>query len=78
MEKILAWLNASNRMKHLVGGFLIGLFADDLYCAEYAGVGVAAALELKDKLWGGKPDWIDFSITVIGVNIGYGIRIFIS
>jgi len=70
MNKILEWLKESNRWKHLVGGFLIGLFADSDYCAAYAGVGVAATLELKDKLWGGKWDWLDFSLTVGGVIVG--------
>lgn len=43
-------------------------------CAAYAGVGVAAALELKDELWGGKWDWIDFGCTVAGVVVGRLIR----
>ena len=72
--KIKGWLFESNRWKHLVGGILIGAGANDWYCAAYAGVGVAAALELKDKLWGGKPDWIDFALTVAGVAIGYTLR----
>ena len=49
--------------------------ADDDYCAAYAGLGVAASLELKDKLWGGEWDWIDFGLTVAGVGIGRIIRI---
>jgi hypothetical protein len=74
MKKIINWLFASNRLKHIGYGVLIGFGADDWYCAEYTGIGVAGALELKDYLWGGKPDWIDFTLTVVGVNIGYGIR----
>lgn len=74
MKKIIEWLLASNRLKHIVGGVLIGVGANDWYCAEYAGIGVAGAMELKDYLWGGKPDWIDFLLTVLGVNIGYGLR----
>lgn len=75
MRKILTWLKQSNRYKHLIGGLLIGAFADSDYCAAYAGVGVAASLELKDKLWGGKWDWIDLAITVLGVVIS---RLFIT
>lgn len=71
------WLRESNRSKHLIGGIMIGAGANGLYCAAYAGLGVAAALELKDKLWGGQPDWIDFAITVAGVAVGYGLRIII-
>ena len=75
MKKFLKWIGASNRYLHLIGGFLIGLFANSVYCAAYAGIGVAGALELKDKLWGGKPDVIDFGITLVGVIIGYCIRL---
>jgi len=75
MKKIFSWLSQSNRWEHLVGGFLIGFGANGWYCAAYAGVGVAAALELKDRLWGGKWDWIDFVLTVGGVSVGRLIHI---
>lgn len=74
MKKIVEWLNKSNRWKHLVGGVIVGAGANDWYCAAYAGFGVAGALELKDYLWGGKPDIIDFLLTVAGVGAGYGLR----
>lgn len=74
MNKILRWLQASNRYKHLAGGVLIGLGADDWYCALYTGLGVAAALELKDKLWGGKWDWYDLLLTAAGAVAGHLIR----
>ncbi|MYM13338.1 hypothetical protein [Muribaculum intestinale] len=77
MKKVISWLKQSNRLKHIGGGIVIGAFADSDYCAAYAGIGVAAALELKDKLWGGKWDWIDFALTVAGVVIGRLIRIVI-
>ena len=53
MKKIFKWLRESNRYAHLLGGVAIGLGADNWYCAGYAGVGVASALELKDRMWGG-------------------------
>lgn len=77
MRKLFKWLKESNRYKHLLGGIAIGAFANSLYCAAYAGVGVATALELKDKMWGGKFDFIDLSLTLAGVAIGYGVRIMI-
>ena len=77
MRKLFTWLKASNRYKHLLGGIAIGAFANSLYCAAYAGVGVATALELKDKMWGGKFDFVDLSLTLAGVAIGYGVRIMI-
>lgn len=74
MKKVLAWLRESNRSKHIVGGIVIGFGADSTYCAAYAGAGVAGALELKDKLWGGEWDWIDFGCTLAGVVVGRLIR----
>lgn len=74
MKKIMEWLKKSNRWKHLTGGILIGLGADSNYCAVYTGAGVAAALELKDKLCGGKWDWIDFALTLGGAVVGRLIR----
>lgn len=71
---MLKWLKESDRWKHLLGGIGIGLFANSLYCAAYAGIGIAGALELKDTTWYGYWDWIDFSITLVGVGIGYGIH----
>lgn len=80
MKKIWQWLKDSNRLKHLLLGVVVGLGADDWYCAEYVGIGVAGALELKDVLWAKswkEWDWIDFSLTFVGVNIGYTIRYFV-
>lgn len=77
MRKLFTWLKESNRYKHLLGGIAIGAFANSLYCAAYAGIGVATALELKDKMWGGKFDIVDLSLTLSGVAIGYGVRIMI-
>ena len=77
MKKLFTWLKKSDRYKHLLGGIAIGAFANSLYCAAYAGIGVATALELKDKLWGGKFDLVDLSLTLAGVAIGYGVRIMI-
>lgn len=70
MKKILEWFKTSNRWKHLVGGVAIGLGANSSYCALYAGLLTASALEFKDKSWGGKWDWMDFGLTVAGVIIG--------
>ena len=75
MKNIFSWITESNRLKHLVGGIIIGIGANDVYCAAYAGIGIASALELKDKLWGGKPDIIDWLLTVGGVAVGYAIRL---
>ena len=78
MKKIIEWIWESHRIHHVSGGVAIGMGADDMYCAAYAGVGVAGALELKDYLWGGKPDYIDFLLTIAGVAVGYSIRILLT
>lgn len=74
MRKIKDFLTTSNHWKHLVGGVVVGAGANGLYCAAYAGIGVAGALELKDKLYGNKWDWVDFSLTIGGVAIGYAVH----
>jgi hypothetical protein len=74
MGKLLSWFARSNRWKHLAYGAAVGFCADDIYCAVYVGVGVASALEYKDRSWGGKWDWADWGLTVIGVSVGFGIR----
>lgn len=73
-QKLFKWLSASNRWKHLVGGVMIGLGADDWYCACYTGAGVGAALELKDVLYVGSWDLIDFALTAGGAVVGHSIR----
>ncbi len=74
MERIKAWLLASNRWKHLIGGMAVGLGADGTYCAAYAGAGIASALELKDRLHGGRWDWTDWTLTLAGVAAGQALR----
>lgn len=74
MKKVIIWLKTSNRWKYVLGGIAIGAGANDWYCAMYAGCGIAAALKLKDRLWGGKWDWIDLGLTVGGVVVGHLIR----
>lgn len=60
------WLKASNRWKHLVGGAVVGAVMVNCIDSVMASAVVGAAMEYKDKAWGGKWDWIDFSLTVAG------------
>lgn len=75
MKKIITWLKESHRLSHFGGGFIIGILSNTNYCAALAGCGVAGALELKDRLWGGKWEWLDFGLTLAGVTVGRLIRI---
>lgn len=74
IKKAWEWLKSSHRLLHFLLGILVGFGANSWYCAGYAGIGVAVTSELKDKLWGGIWDWIDFGLTVGGVTMGYTIR----
>jgi len=66
MKKIIEFLKISNHGYHLVGGFTIGIFAFSPYCALYAATVAASCLELKDRLSGGRWDWVDWGLTVVG------------
>lgn len=68
------YLLHSNRWKHLLAGILIGAGANEWYCALYAGIGVATAVEVKDRLWGGRFDITDLLVTVVGAVFGHLIR----
>ncbi len=78
MKRIIEWLKASNRWKHLLGGFIIGLFSFGWFTALYSGVLTAGALEYKDKSHGGQWDWIDFGLTVAGTCLGCLISVFLT
>lgn len=66
MNKFFQFLKTSNRYKHLVGGFLVGLLALSPFTAIYAATVAASCLELKDKLHGCYWDWLDWCMTVAG------------
>lgn len=84
MKKYLNWMRESNRPKHIIVGFLIGL-AFGLNCAFVA----ATTAEMKDWLWNGAKrgwlgwlegngfDWLDFAATMIGGVIGALLRLLI-
>lgn len=70
MRKIFIWLKQSNRLKHFVGGYVLGVCSDSTYCGMYAGVIAASLLEFKNKSLGGEWDWIDWGLTVLGAALG--------
>lgn len=74
MKKVIAWLKESNRIKHLAGGAFIGLLANDYSHSLFGSVIAATCLEYKDRAYGGKWDWIDYVLTIVGAMIGQFIR----
>lgn len=66
------WLTESNRPKHLLYAIPIGMIFTIL-CV----LGVATGLEFKDKQYGNKFDWLDWTATMIGGIIGQAIQILI-
>ena len=66
MNKIISFLKQSNRYKHLVGGFIVGICALSPWSALYSAAVAASCLELKDVLHGCRWDWIDWLLTVFG------------
>lgn len=70
MKKLIEWLGMSNRWKHLVRRtdyrhFCIWLVYRNV-CRSFD----SRCLEYKDKVYGGRWDWIDFGLTVAGAMIG--------
>lgn len=68
MRRALDWWKASNRWKHLVYAIPCGVVLG----WEFT-IGLAVGMEFKDKLWGGKPDFIDYILTCAGGLIGWGV-----
>lgn len=66
MDRIILFLKTSNRYKHLLGGFIVGLPALSPFTAIYAAIVAASCLELKDRLHGCQWDWLDWTLTVLG------------
>ena len=75
MKKIIDWFKESNRGLHLLLGVVVGLLPTGWWNTEVLAAGVAGSMEFKDYQWGGKPDIIDFILTVAGVNIGYLLKL---
>lgn len=66
------WLLESNRLKHFFYAIPVGMILTILGV-----IGVASGLEYKDKLYGGKWDWLDWIATILGGTIGQLLQILI-
>ena len=66
----MSWFTESNRWKHFVYAIPVG-YVFTILCV----LGLATGMEFKDKLWGGKYDWIDWLATMLGGLIGQDLQI---
>nr|UVX84415.1 MAG: putative periplasmic lipoprotein [Bacteriophage sp.] len=73
MKKLINWWKASNRWKHFL--FAIPLGAVCAVCGAHFTTGVGLGMEIKDHLYGGKADFVDFALTAVGGFIGHGVML---
>lgn len=66
-NKVLQWWKASNRWKHFLYAIPLGAV-----CGAHFTTGVGLGMEIKDHLYGGKADFVDFALTAVGGLIGHG------
>lgn len=64
------WIFESNRIKHFLYAIPVGFILTILGV-----IGIAIGLELKDKLYGNKWDWLDFTATILGGMLGQLLQI---
>lgn len=72
-EKVLRWWKASNRWKHFLFAIPLGAV-----CGAPFTTGVGLGMEIKDHLYGGKADFVDFALTAVGGAIGHGVMLLIG
>ena len=83
-KKIFSWLGESNRLKHLICGFIISLS-----CGLDAGLVAGLAVEYKDWAYQGYSkglnpfqkesgwDWLDVAATSLGAVLGSLVRLLV-
>lgn len=69
-EKVLQRWKASNRWKHFLFAIPLGAV-----CGAPFATGVGLGVEVKDHLYGGKADFVDFALTAVGGAIGHGLML---
>ena len=69
-ERVLQWWKSSNRWKHFLFAIPLGAV-----CGAPFTTGVGLGMEVKDHLYGGKADFVDFALTAVGGAIGHGVML---
>lgn len=72
-KKIADWWKASNRWKHFFFAIPLGAV-----CGAPFTTGVGLGMEIKDHLYGGKADFVDFHLTAAGGVIGHGVMLVVG
>lgn len=70
MKKLINWWKASNRWKHFLFAIPLGAV-----CGAPFTTGVGLGMEVKDHLYGGKADFVDFLLTAVGGAIGHSVML---
>lgn len=70
LKSIIGWWKASNRWKHFLFAIPLGAV-----CGAPFTTGVSLGMEVKDHLYGGRADFVDFLLTAVGGVIGHGIML---
>lgn len=65
-QRFADWWKASNRWKHFLFAIPLGAV-----CGSDFTAGVGIGMEIKDGLYGNKPDIVDFLLTAVGGLIGH-------
>nr|DAL28132.1 MAG TPA_asm: hypothetical protein [Caudoviricetes sp.] len=72
-QKIGDWWKASNRWKHFLFAIPLGAV-----CGAPFTTGVCLGMVVKDHLYGGRADFVDFLLTAVGGAIGHGVMLAID
>lgn len=72
-DKVIQWWKASNRWKHFLFAIPLGAV-----CGAPFTTGVGLGMEVKDHLYGGKADFVDFHLTAAGGVIGHGVMLVVG
>ena len=73
LKSIIGWWKASNRWKHFLFAIPLGAV-----CGAPFTTGVGLGMEIKDHLYGGKADFVDFVLTAAGGLIGHGVMLVVG
>lgn len=66
------WITKSNRLKHFIYAIPAAMLGSLILV-----IGMASGMELKDKLYGNKWDWLDWLATILGGLIGQALQLLI-